>query len=216
MSAAVEKVRKLLRLARGRGASQYEAESAMAAASKIMLEHGLTEEDVAERDERPCVGPWIYGANQNWVVILSSAVCTLHAVRTVLHIDGNQLAFIGRKTNVEIACEQLLYLVEQIQSIYEERTRMKVLRWSDFEKTFKEACAAKLINKAQEIFNANRLEIPPHQALVVIDQSLAMAAQIAKEAGAKEKELPRPVYGSGSGTGLMDAERIKFNKELRR
>jgi hypothetical protein len=217
---AVDRVRKILRLARDRGASEHEAASAMEMASRIMLEHGLTDSDVEEPEElafqsRPLA------ADETWKILVGSCCGALHACR-VLRAASEEgrtvVMFLGRRTNVETAEETHEFLVDQIQRSYEEKVRE--LQWArtprppDFEETFKDAMAMKLIDRAWRIVEANRLEIPPERALVLIDGSLAAADEVLRRTNVPSREAPSASRGSGTGVGWMEGDRLRMRPSV--
>lgn len=212
----IDRVRKMLRLARDVAASEHEASSAMEMASRIMLERGLTEADVAEPEELVCQSNPLE-APQTWHVLVASCCGVLHAAR-ILHAktqDGRSLAFfLGRRLNVETAEETYKFLTDQIQRSYESKVRE--LQWAraprrpDFEETFKDAMAMRLIDRAWKIVEANRLEIPPERALVLIDASLAAADDALRRTDIPQKEAPAASRGSGTGMGWIEGDRLRL------
>ena len=235
----IEKIRKMLALARDRGATEQEAASAMAMASKLMMEHDVSEEEL----ERPPDGGELWHSEliategSAWRLLVAHAVGELHACRVLVTNEGASLLFAsGRRLNVGAAGETYPYLCEQILKMLEERRETPQRRtvsysgpnffgtfsadttfsWggsSDFDRTFMEGCAARLVERAKEIVRHNRLEIPPSQALVVIDNALEEVDRAFQKAGIQKKEV-RVSAGSGTGMGMMDADRVKIKREL--
>src|SRR5215471_536800 len=182
----VERIRKLLRLARDKGASENEAAVAMAKAQKLMLEHDIS--NVEEKVEEVAVrGDWRDAdVDDKWVNLLSQAAAKLYNCRTVKRgmMGKYQVQFVGKPSNVLVAADTFEWLMEQVQALYKQglRTFKSQMGGSlaqstrgDFRRSFKEACALRVFHRAGEIVAASRNQIPDHMALVVIDQSLAAA-----------------------------------------
>jgi len=224
----IEKIRKMLALARDRGATEQEAASAMAMASKLMMEHDVSEEEL----EKPPDGGELWHSEliategSAWRLLVAHAVGELHACRVLVTNEGASLLFAsGRRLNVGAAGETYPYLCEQILKMLEERRAGRADKlgtvwahevWgvpSDFDRTFMEGCAARLVERAKEIVRHNRLEIPPSQALMVIDSPLDEVDRAFQKAGIQKKEV-RVSAGSGTGMGMMDADRIKIKREI--
>lgn len=222
----IERIRKLLRLARDRGASEYEAKSAMEMASKIMLEEGLNEADVIEREEEAVMSIHFPGT-ETWHTYVGAVCGALHACRPIHGKKNGKLftiSFLGRKLNVAAATETCSYLMEQIEIIYQKKLveLASGSNWShsywgipvDFEASFKDALAAKLIVRAHQIVDANRLEIPPDRALVLIDASLASADKVLKENQIPTEDPQTMRKGSGTGLGWIEGDRLRLRPSV--
>ena len=217
-----DKIRKLLKLARDKGASENEAASAMAMASRLMLQHNIEHVGDEEEETRAVRGNWMgIRRDDKWERMTASAVATLFNCRSVTNGLGDH-SFAGKPSNIDACQDTFVWVCEQIEELYKEglktfKTRMggldKMAR-SDFRKTFKEACALRVWRRIGEIIAANRGQIPSHRVLVVIDQSLAAADDLLKDLK-KGRSLAIRRSGLGTGAGLAAGDTVKLQGNLR-
>ena len=228
----VEKIRKMLRLARDKGATEAEAAAALSMANRLMLQHNI--ESVEESVEEIAIrGDWRdFEVDKKWQQILVSAVGTLYNCRSLL-LGGKRVQFIGKPSNVLVAADTLAWVIEQVDALHKqalrtfreekelrngEPTKLTKFEYRDFRLTFKEACALRIFRRVNEIVAAMRNEIPAHMALVVIDQALAAADDIISGMGIKKPskgiKLRRSGHGTGAGWAAGDKVQLqhKVNK----
>lgn len=218
-SKIIDRIRKLLALARDKGASEAEASLAMAKASELMLQHNID-----NIDEDTGVGviagiPVGGDLGQNWHIIIAAAVGRLYTCRGVRY-GRDKFYFVGKPDNVE-ACEvTLVFIVGQVDALYKEALNIysgrlnKTMR-AELRTTFKEACAIRIAHRVNEIVATMRNRIPDHKALVVIDQSLSEADDLLNAGGVKKgKEVTVRKSGIGTGAGWSAGDAIKLQTEL--
>jgi hypothetical protein len=216
-----DRIRKLLRLARDRGANENEAAVALAAANRLMLEHNI--ESVGDEDENVRVvrGSRMYvDRDERWEKFVSAATATLYNCRSMSWSDGSY-AFVGREENVSACEETFVWICEQVDELYKEGLKAfkgkigsldKSMR-ADFRRSFKEACASRIYHRVGDIVAANRGNIPAHKALVVIDQSLAAADEMMQAEGIRKgRTVSRIRSGFGSGAGHAAGDAVKLQE----
>jgi len=219
-----DRIRKLLRLARDKGASENEAAVALSLANKLMLEHNI--EHVGEEEEETRV---VHGSrmdvdrDERWESFIASATAKLFNCRSVMWKGTGAHAFVGRAENVAICEETFPWICEQVEALYKEGLKafknevggLNRATRADFRKTFKEACAIRIYRRVAEIVAANRGNIPEHKALVVIDQSLAQADDLLQKQGVSQgRALRRMRSGLGTGAGTAAGNSVKLQDDL--
>jgi Protein of unknown function (DUF2786) len=215
----VEKIRKLLRLARDSGATEAEAGTAMAMAQKLMMQHNIDHvEDVVE--QHAVRGDWRnFEVDKKWQQTLGSAVAHLYNCRFIMVRELGQVQFIGKASNVLVAFDTLEWITDQINAYHKEALkafrgdgRLTKFQYRDFRLTFKEAAALRVWHRISDIVAKARNEIPAHMALVVIDQALAAADDIMKDIGTKTMratKMRRSGYGTGAGRAAGDKVKLQ-------
>ena len=226
----VERIRKLLRLARNKGATEGEAANALAMAQRLMLKHNI--DNVEEKVEEVAVrGDWHkFDVDKKWQQCLVSAVAKLFNCRSLQSGTGNGVQFIGKPSNVLVAADTLQWINDQMHDLYKQARKgfqnETGLRHGDaayklnsrnFRLNFKEACALRIWYRVNDIVAAARNEIPSHMALVVIDQALAAADDIVAGLGIKAsgKGLTLRNSGLGAGAGRAAGDQVKLQHSVK-
>lgn len=211
MSAIVDRIKKLLALARDKGASEAEAATAMRMASELMLKHNIDE----PTEEVPTVGyhQVVYEDTDKWVYWLGRAAALIYSCKEVETTRGGKrgIGFIGRPDNTEAAFTTLVWLVDQVEEQYKlhlPRGLSKGAR-AEFRRTFKYAAALRVVGKAQEIVKHNKLT---GKALLVIDQRKAEADEFFKSGGGRSIQGRSHKPGMGSMSGYAAGDSIKLNE----
>lgn len=219
--AAISKVRKLFALARDDAATEGEAANAMAAASRIMLEHNLSEADIGTAtSEGPVWGDWSSAEFKPWAVWVAHAVGKLYSCKFVMVHKHGMYQFVGRKANTEACLETMRFLCEQIEELYKLELKRhggrldKRLR-AELRQTFKEACAARVFRRASEIMAANGGVIPDHKALVVVETMEEEAQALIDAARVKSKEVSLRRFGIGTGAGMAAGDQVRIRGEVK-
>jgi hypothetical protein len=217
----VEKIRKLLRLARDNGATEAEAGTAMAMAQKLMMQHNIDHvEDVVE--QHAVRGDWKnYEVDKKWQQTLGSAIAHLYSCRFIMVKQTGQVQFVGKASNVLVAFDTLEWVTEQINAYHKQAlqafredngNKLSKFQYRDFRLTFKEAAALRVWHRISDIVAKARNEIPAHMALVVIDQALAAADDILKDIGTRTMratKMRRSGYGTGAGRAAGDKVKLQ-------
>jgi len=222
---AVEKVRKLLRLARCKGASENEAAIAMAMAQKMMMEHDI--QDVKDAVEQIAVrGDWkSFKVNQKWQSTLLAAVAELYSCKSVFMKRSGQVRFYGKLSSILVAADTLDWVNDQVNDLFKQALKafqkeiadggkINDHAHTDFRRSFKEACATRIWQRVAQIIAASRNQIPGHMALIVIDQAKAQADDLIKSDSIKPGRSMKSRYGLGTGAGAKAGDMVKLKHEI--
>lgn len=213
MENIVEKIRKLLALAKDKGASENEAAVALAMAQRLMLQHNITE--VTEKVKVEAVrGEWMnVDRGELWEQTVAGAIAKLFNCRVVQRRQVGAYQFVGKPENIEVCGETFLWVCGQVEVLYkaglrEFGGRMSKRERGEFRKTFKYGCSVRIYQRADEIVAKARNEIPAHMALVVIDQSLAAADDLIKDVRVGRKVKGH--WGSGTSAGMAAGDQVQL------
>lgn len=225
MENVVDRIRKLLALAKDKGASEHEASFAMAKASELMLKYNIDHVDdedapgFIESRKSPIL-------DQKWHFFLAGAVASLFNCRAVYTDIVVCHSFVGRPANTEAAADTFEYLVQQVEGLYKQglrafRSRMGRLSKSsraEFRQTFKEACALRIYQRVVEIKAHERNVIPNHRALVVIDNDKEKIEEFLANNGVEDrgKAITARKSGFGTGAGAAAGDQIQLQKGVGR
>jgi Protein of unknown function (DUF2786) len=220
MTDVVEKVRKLLRLARDGGATENEAAVAMAMAQRLMLEHDI--KDVEEKRHIDAVlGAWMEcERGEGWEIIVAQAVAKLFNCRSAVRRGAGSHQFVGKPENIEICGDTFLWVCAQVEVFYKHALkeyggRLDRRGRAELRRTFKDACALRIFHRVAEIVAKARNEIPAHMALVVVDQSLSEADDVMNGAGYTTGRGIRPKTGLGTGAGMRAGDNVQLQRKVK-
>jgi len=215
-----DRIRKLLRLAKDKGATEAEAANAMAMASRLMLEHNIEHID-DEKEAKAIWGPVMTTPyKEEWHRTIGSSVALLYSCRHVLY-GGCFHQFVGKATNVTVCEETFVWACEQVEELYkvglvafkDRLGRLSKSQRGNFRATFKDACAQGISLRVREIVEKNMRDIPSWKSLVVIDQALAEASAMVE--GLPTRELAVRKGGLGTGAGYMASEQVKLQHQMK-
>lgn len=220
----VEKIRKLLRLARDKRGNEAEAASAMAAAQRLMLKHNI--DSVEEVVEQVAIrGDWHnYEVDKKWQQILMQAVGKLYNCRGLMRTNSAQVQFVGKPSNVLVCADTLEWITEQVNDLHKQALqafkdggKLSKFEYRNFRLTFKEACALRIWERVNEIVAAARNEIPSHMALLVIDQALSAADDLINaDTNIKKGRKIKMRGGLGSGAGRVAGDQVKIQHGVKK
>lgn len=230
MSDIKDRIRKLLNLANDKGATEAEAESAMAMASALMLKYNITIDESKGEDTTITAGD-IVGAEQGfsemWHMNLASAAAYLYMCKNIRYRDYGT-KFIGRPDNIDAAEQTWFYLIKQVEQQYKIHLPkgMTKAERSEYRRTFKYSCSIRVYNRAVDIMqqfrnnDAKAIEYTGSRALVLvatIDQQLKECREFMDKEFPdlkKGRNVARKV-GSGSHDGYKAGEKVKLNHALK-
>jgi len=224
MEKILDKVRKLLRLARDKGASEAEAATALAMAQKLMLEHNIKDVE-EEREIHAIFGTWFKTGRsiQKWEEFTASAIAKLFNCRAVVIRKSGMIRFAGKPENVEVCEITYFWVIEQIEKIYKEglseyrgMESMSQQTRAEFRTSFKHGCAARVAHRVNEMIANARRTIPDHMALVVIDQSQAAADELLRSRNVAPGKTSEPRKGPGLKAGFIAGERVQLQSTVKK
>jgi len=216
MTDIVEKIRKLLRLARDKGATEHEANTAMEMAQRLMLEHNI--KDVTEKRHVDAVlGEWMQcERGEGWEITVASAVAKLFNCRNAINRTRGSHQFVGKPENIEICGDTFLWVCGQVEVYYKHALKafgggLDKRGRAELRRTFKDACALRIYHRVNEIVAKARNEIPAHMALVVVDQSLAEADSLLSSYRTGRSVKFKHGLGTAAGTRAGDNVQLQRN-----
>ena len=224
-----EKIKKLLALADNPGASENEAEVALAMAQKLAAKHAvdITKLQTGEIEEGFVIFTLRQGKRINPVEKrLSSALQALYACKP----------FISGKTEIKVACPKSMelaikntfeWLIRQIEKECQKDLPDEYFgrERSEFERTFKWACAVKIVDRAQDLTKKLTTDNGFAQAEAgttslairesrkdlmskAYDELAANGIHLVRSAGSKIKA------GSGTVAGSLAGNRVQLRQGL--
>lgn len=195
------KIGHLLELA-NRNPSEEEAANAMDMARKLMMKYNIDQRDLGT------VSSVDYGEahtlDRDYFKLLSSAVKIMTGVSMVT-FGNDTFKLVGTKVNVQVAHKLLMFLAEQVESLYKIYLPkgMSKRDRANYRKDFKRACAARIVDRCN---NARFHDSPvTGRELVVIQQELEK--EVEAFLASKSVRIAKPMsirFGSRGGIdGIM-------------
>lgn len=191
MEKIIDRIRKLLVKGMDRGTTEHEAQLFIEKAHEMLAEHNLSMQDLSNVEaEAEEVISFMYKEEgavglKTWKRVLARATAHLYFcdyfTNTVRGQNGKtfmQLTFVGRPSNVEVACRMMDYFLATVDRLHKEDKPgdIKSRAWSD---SYKSGCALRLVKRIEEIIEMRKrgnVETSDSKALVVVaDNALAEA-----------------------------------------
>jgi hypothetical protein len=173
MSAVVDKIRKLLAVTTARGATENEAAQAMAAATRLMMQHGIDKAEVTKGD----VGFGdVLEMDKKYHMFAAFSAMTLMGTKVVTN-GKEHIQFVGREDNVMASMVLYKAIIDQIERLYKEMLPkgMSKADRANYRRTFKEAAVARVFARCTEIVNT--LTEGRGTALLVLDHRKQLASE---------------------------------------
>ncbi len=150
------KITKLLNLARDKGASENEAATAMAMASKLMIAHGIKEAELQQSEQ-------VAGRSENtelerdWQEVIAQTAGNLFGCMTLFLKSREKpvFYFIGRPENHSAAAQTFNYLCDQVERLYKTSLPRGLSQRdrANYRRTFKYSCAVRIYHRAEELID---------------------------------------------------------------
>lgn len=157
------RLRKLLNMTVENGCSEDEAESAMRMAAGLATRLGIELDSVREGEQtaaqRKAVKKTMSADFKIHQVMAAQAAAELYGCELFLYNQGRGgLFFIGREENVELAEQTMLWLMKQVELLYKEYLPRGLTQRdrAEYRKTFKAACAQRMLNRAYDMMRKMR------------------------------------------------------------
>lgn len=227
-SAIIERIRKLQQMRVENGCTEDEAETAMRMWMGLMARHGIEQDQITPEDDTPRakIGTRISVQFKKHQLLCAMAAGELYGCQVITYSGGKfGLEFVGRPENIEAAEMTMFWLMNQMEAFYKQalpRGLTKTAR-AEFRRTFKEACAARILNRAHRMMDEMKQN---EQAAQSATGSTALVVQGHFDKLKKENELvlsgmalrkSKPIsigYGSGTQAGREAGDRVKLRKEI--
>jgi len=219
---AIDKIRKLLALARDEGATEHEAARALELASQLMAKHGVEESSLEDRSEKVGYGSTL-NLDDQWKLWASRAAATLYSCRIV--ITGTRFEFVGRPTHTTAAETTYDFIVDQVERSYKAflPKGLSKSERAEFRRSFKKSCAYRLAQRAHEIIAQQATEEGARaigcNALVLVSHRQQLESEAEEFLSGFRKRRSRAMTlrpNAGTLTGLAAADSIKLQREVGR
>lgn len=215
MDNITSRIKKLLALAQN-NPNEAEAASAMAKASALMMEHGITQEALGDIKEGGYF-PVDYIHHR----ILAQAAGMLYGVTPVGTFTWEEFRFVGRPENIQAAADTYVFLVDQVESLYKAllpKGMSKQTR-ANFRREFKKACAGRVYDRVAHIVAEQCLPSESNsRALVVQDHRKTLEAEVDNFLSGKIEETTLSAvinpYSMGARVGTIAGEHVELNRKV--
>ena len=222
-----DKIRKLLALARDKGATENEASNAMTMATALMAKYRIDQSELEVKSS--ITGSCMFGDWYLWAARVVGAAAELCAVRWSIHASGpdsfNAINFYGPELDMHMAADMFNYLLNEVEKAYKRDLPkgMTKAERSEFRKTYKFACANRLWTRAGDIVqemkrNDQAAKATGSRALVVaasFDQQLSEIEEWMKQQGMKlTHKAQKAKVGSGTFAGHVAGDTININAKV--
>lgn len=215
-----DRIRKLLTLARDGGATEAEAARAMELATRLMLEHGISEASV----NKPAVG---FGGDAEfddaWQMYCVHAACALYGTKPLIY-NKRTIRFVGRADNTAATEMTYEWLKDQVELLYKAalpKGMSQAVR-AEYRKSFKRACAGRVYSRACAIVAQLKDKgTPQSTALVVLDHRKQLEIEaddfIKNLAGIKQGRSRKITVKSNKGffDGIAAGESVRLQHEVK-
>jgi hypothetical protein len=167
----IEKIRKLLAMGERTAGNEHEAAQAMSLASRLMMEHGIRQDQVS--DKKPDVTYGEVMGLDDWQRHSANAASNLYACSFVFNLGGKHhkawVQFVGRADNIAAAKDTFEFINRQIEASYKAHLPPKLTKAerAHYRRDFKRACAYRVSQRA---------------AWIVMEMQRATAEQAAAQA----------------------------------
>lgn len=222
----IEKVQKLLALARDKAATEAEAASALKMANDLMLKHGIEQDQLDDQDELVGLSSMNTSHTQKWHHMLAISVGKMYGCICYFeNKKGGPFRFIGRDEANQAAQLTLDFIVDQVNALYRlslPRSLSKADR-AQYRRDFKHACTSRVLARIGEIIEASMTDESAAAigctALVVRNhrqQRLDEAKEFAlRGPGAKSTQITMSSRPTRAGIeGHRAGDQVQINAEI--
>lgn len=180
----IDRIRNLLAMADGQ-ANEAESMSAMAMASKLMAKHGIEEADLKTPKKHTAdLSEWL-NLERPFHVTLAQAVALLFNTRVLTRTRGVQrrtkeFVFAGRPENIEASELTMSWVMLQLESLYKAALPKGMDRKerARFRKTFKEACAFRILDRCHEMIDQQEEELAKSSGTALVIHRNQLSTEI--------------------------------------
>lgn len=222
----IDKIRKLQNMTVENGASEEEAETAMRMWMGLMARHGIEQSMIKGVEAPKAIKKGFSATFKKHQLWCAAAAAALYGCR-LLTIGGGKygIEFVGRPDNIEAAEITMFWLMNQMDSFYKKALPkgMTQSARAEFRRTFKEACAVRILKRANEMMEEVKRNDAAAQKAIGSNALVVMGhfQQLAKEnedvtAGMNIRQGRARTVSVGSGTlsGMDAGNKVKLRKEI--
>lgn len=166
-----DKIRKLLNMTVENGCTEDEQESAMRMAAGLAARSGIELEALRAKDttaaQRKAIKKTVNQEFKLHQTLAAQAAAELYGCDLFLYDKGRQgLLFVGREENIEMAEQTMFWLMRQVELLYKQSLPkgMTQKERAEFRKTFKAACAHRVMLRARDLMMDMRMNERSAQA----------------------------------------------------
>lgn len=230
MDHIIERVRKLLNVADPRsGATEAEMATALAMAQALMMKHNIEQSELVETPEG-CVVAYVKGdISELYHEFAAQAASHMNMVKLFRSPALESFGFIGRKSNCDATAIMYQYIVSRVETLYKQNLPKGLTKRAraDFRRSFKQACAGRVLRRAMEIMERQQREgVAASQGYagstaLVVQSTVKQRLEEAQEH--MEKEFPnmrvsrakKVSVGLGTILGHQAGDQIELQKAVR-
>lgn len=215
MSTIIDKIRKLLSVTTARGASENEATQAMAAATRLMMQHGIDKAEVMKSN----IGFGdVLEMDKKYHTFAAFSAMTLMGTKVVT--SKTTIQFVGREDNVMASMILYKAIIDQIERLYKEMLPKGISKAdrANYRRTFKEAAVVRVYARCSEIVNT--LTEGKGTALLVLDHRKQLQSEAddfiqgaMPNSKTKEVSINRRIT-AGAISGYHAGNRVKLQDEV--
>lgn len=214
-AAIIEKIRKLMSLAKDKGATPDEAATAAAIAQKLMQQHQIQEAELAEKGQTtldPISHEVFYesGRTDAWIQSLAGALAPAFCCIVMLR-PGSGLILIGRPDNREAFKFTFNYLKDIIHGMAKKTCPSNThgRRWNN---SYGMGCAVKIHQRVKEeraALKAAAEAADPH-AIVIVKEDTLVKDYVANEFKTKKNHSGNDLDPNGYRQGYIDGDKVNL------
>lgn len=220
----LSKIQKLLNMTQENGASLQEAETAAAAAQRLMSQHRISMADLGtDNGEEIHNKNFLYAGERviKWKSWLGKVLCEVNGCKMYIHHLGNgrgagiQFQVIGRNSDIQIVTYFFNYLcneIERLCKIEKDRHAGYGKTWTN---SFKLGAATSIVNRLKQANKEVRSEVTS-TALVKVDMRDAQVEAWAKKLKLRSssKTVATNFDAEAYGSGVNAGNKIHLNKGM--
>lgn len=222
----IDKIRRLQNMTVENGASEEEAETAMRMAMGLMARYSIEQSMIKGVEAPKATTKKFSAAFKKHQLLCGQAAATLYGCK-LLTIGGGKygIEFVGRPDNIEAAELTMFWLINQMDGFYKQALPKGLTQAarSEFRRTFKEACAVRIMSRARDMMDeiqksdaaaqastgSNALVVMGHFQQLVKENDDVLAGMNVRKGRAKTMSV-----GSGTLSGNAAGNKIKLRKEI--
>lgn len=222
----IDRIRKLQAMTVEGGCSEEEAETAMRMWMGLMARYGIEQSMIKGAEAPKAVSKQFSAAFKKHQLWCGQAAATLYGCK-LLTIGGGKygIEFVGRPDNIDASEVTMFWLINQMDGFYKQALPkgMTQAARAEFRRTFKEACAVRIMNRARDMMaemqrsdaaaqastGSNALVVMGHFQQLVKENEDVLAGMSIRKGRARSMSV-----GSGTLAGRAAGDHVKLRKDI--